>query len=952
MNGPRALGAGSRPARRVDAGFPLALIDRDEPWGLAAHALAAACAGQGSIVLLEGVEGFGKTTLLTSVRAHGDELGMDVLTASGQRHERDFGFGVVLQLFEARLAREGEEERARLLSGSARQALPLFEAGPRSVFSEPSFEVLHDLYRLSAKLAARGPLLLAVDDVDHADEASLRFLLHLGARLEDLPVALVLTTGALPALQADPLVTEIARHPATRRVTLDPLGPEGTARRVREAWLPGAPESACRAIHHASAGNPLLIDALAGELVLGDGSAGMTAADVRSLAPASVSDWAFGQANGADSRAPGLLKAVAILGPGAELRHVAALARLDSEQAATIADSLIASGLLSGHEPLSFTQPAVATAIAATLSPIERATLHRRASRILASEDAASHRIAAHLMAATRSGSGWAVEALCEAAAGSLGAGRPAEAVRYLRRALEEPPPRRLRAHVVFELGCAEATAGEPEAAGRLSEAVESVTAVPEQLGSALDAGRALLALGRQEEAKMILDLALEQAGEEDDELTGRLRAARASTALFGNAEPDGRPLLGEPPEDADHAGKRALLAVHAMEGAIRGRPSAEVRDLAERALARGALLEDETADGAVYYLPAFALSIAEDLQTAEAALTAAVEDARTRGSVLGFANASHMRSIAILLRGRIPDAAADARQALAVERHGWRLSLTGARIVLANCLIERGDLRTARRHLAAAEKGPARHAPIWNAVLGTRARLAFLEGDIEAALADYRLCGELGAAAGADNPAFSPWRSGAAIACAMLGMHAEANELAERELELAEAFGAPGAIGRAMRGLGMIRGPEKGLEALEAAVLRLESSQAALERARTLVEFGAALRRSGRRRDARQPLRLGLDLAQRCGAEALVVRAKNEAKTAGARPRRTALSGVDALTERERQVALLAARGFSNRQIADQLVVTVKTVEWHLGHSFRKLDVDSRERLRDLLES
>ena len=231
---------------------------------------------------------------------------------------------------------------------------------------------------------------------------------------------------------------------------------------------------------------------------------------------------------------------------------------------------------------------------------------------------------------------------------------------------------------MVFELGCAEATAGEPEAARRLSEAVESVTAVPEQLGSALDAGRALLALEPREEAIAILDLGLEQAGEEDDELTGRLRAARASTALFGVPEPDGRPLPDEPPDGAEHAGKRALLAVHAMEGAIRGRPCAEVRDLAERALARGALLEDETADGPVY-LPAFALSIAEDLQTAEAALTAAVEDARTRGSVLGFANASHMRSIAILLRGRIPDAAADARQALAVERHGWRLSLTGA---------------------------------------------------------------------------------------------------------------------------------------------------------------------------------------------------------------------------------------------------------------------------------
>ena len=320
---------GSRLAPRATSrrGLPLALVDRDEPWGLAAQALAAACAGNGSLVLLEGMEGFGKTTLLTSVRTHGDELGMDVLTAAGQRHERDFGFGVVLQLLEARLARAGEEERASLLSGSARQALPLFEPAPRSVFSEPSFEVLHGVYRLCAKFAARGPLLLAVDDVDHADEASLRFLLHLGARLEELPIALVLTAGSLPARQAHPLVGEVARHPATRRLTLGALDADGTARRVRDAWLPGAPESACRAIHHASAGNPLLIDALAGELVSRDGSAGLTAADVRALAPASVSDWAVAHANGVDPRAAGMLKAVAILGPGAELRHVAGLAR-------------------------------------------------------------------------------------------------------------------------------------------------------------------------------------------------------------------------------------------------------------------------------------------------------------------------------------------------------------------------------------------------------------------------------------------------------------------------------------------------------------------------------------------------------------------------------------------------------------------------------------------------
>jgi DNA-binding CsgD family transcriptional regulator len=269
---------------------------------------------------------------------------------------------------------------------------------------------------------------------------------------------------------------------------------------------------------------------------------------------------------------------------------------------------------------------------------------------------------------------------------------------------------------------------------------------------------------------------------------------------------------------------------------------------------------------------------------------------------------------------------------------------------VLANCLIERAEHSAARRHLAAAEKLPYQYAPTRSAVLLTRARLALLEGDVEKALADYSRCGELGKAAGAQNPAMLPWRSGAAIACSLLGRMENAVELAEGELSLAEGFGAPGAIGRALRALGTVRGPERGIEALETAVERTEASQAALERARALVEFGAALRRSGRRRDAREPLRHGLDLAQRCGAEALVARAKDEAKIAGAKPRRTAVSGVDSLTERERQVARLAAQGMSNRQIADALVVTVKTVEWHLGQSFRKLGVDSRAKLRELV--
>ena len=129
-----------------------------------------------------------------------------------------------------------------------------------------------------------------------------------------------------------------------------------------------------------------------------------------------------------------------------------------------------------------------------------------------------------------------------------------------------------------------------------------------------------------------------------------------------------------------------------------------------------------------------------------------------------------------------------------------------------------------------------------------------------------------------------------------------------------------------------------------------LEGSHAALERASALVELGAALRRARRRAAAREYLQSGADLARRCGAETLVARAREELVASGSRPRRVELTGVEALTPRERQVAELAADGLSNREIAEKLFVTLKTVEWHLRNAFEKLEVASRAELRDAL--
>jgi DNA-binding NarL/FixJ family response regulator len=142
----------------------------------------------------------------------------------------------------------------------------------------------------------------------------------------------------------------------------------------------------------------------------------------------------------------------------------------------------------------------------------------------------------------------------------------------------------------------------------------------------------------------------------------------------------------------------------------------------------------------------------------------------------------------------------------------------------------------------------------------------------------------------------------------------------------------------------------DDGLDHLEAACALLEHAPARLERAKALAALGGALRRARRPTDAREPLRKALELAEIAGATALAERTRAEIYATGARPRTAALSGVGALTASERRVADLAADGLSNRDIAQSLYVTAKTVEVHLSSAYRKLGVGSRRGLPSAL--
>jgi ATP/maltotriose-dependent transcriptional regulator MalT len=189
-------------------------------------------------------------------------------------------------------------------------------------------------------------------------------------------------------------------------------------------------------------------------------------------------------------------------------------------------------------------------------------------------------------------------------------------------------------------------------------------------------------------------------------------------------------------------------------------------------------------------------------------------------------------------------------------------------------------------------------------------------------------------------------------VAQAALGDHGQAACLAGEQVALAREAGNPAVPGIALRAQAPTMAGQQAAEALSEAVGLLEHTSARYEQAVALADLGAHLLRAGRRRDAQEPLRRALDLAQRTGAAPLAERARRELLATGARPRRSAVTGPDALTSAERQVAGLAADGLSNRQIAQHLFITQATVETHLRHAFQKLGISARGDLKAQLAS
>ncbi|HEY7077516.1 MAG TPA: LuxR C-terminal-related transcriptional regulator, partial [Solirubrobacteraceae bacterium] len=380
---------------------------------------------------------------------------------------------------------------------------------------------------------------------------------------------------------------------------------------------------------------------------------------------------------------------------------------------------------------------------------------------------------------------------------------------------------------------------------------------------------------------------------------------------------------------------ERVVVASLAMHHVLLADDAATAAGLAARALA-GGLVAEQGGDAISVYDAIYALLTADELDAAAAAADAALADARARGSRLGVARASAFRAQAHLRRGALADAESDARAALEVASgRPWEIvHIAGA--VLAETLVERGRPEDARDVV---EPGELPDTLMRNFGLWARARVRLALGDAAAAAADLRELARREARVRGQNPGAFPHRS--LLALAERGE--EARRLVEDELALATRWGAPTPVGRALRVLGLL---EDDPGTLAEAVAVLARSPARIERARALCDLGSALARRGRRRDAREPLQEALELATRAGAATLAEHAREALLATGARPRRAVRSGVDALTPGELRVVRLAAAGSTNREIAQALFVTTRTVEVHLTHAYRKLGIAGRAEL------
>jgi DNA-binding CsgD family transcriptional regulator len=927
------------------------LVERDREIHALAHAVEQACAGQGGAIAVLGSAGAGKTSLL----GHAARLpGPTVLSATASELEQEFPFGVVRQLFERQVHTGAAVPGAGPLSGAARLAAPALGLDEDPVLVRPTFSTFHGLYWVVANLSADGPLLLVVDDAQWADDASLQFLTYFVRRVVDLPV-LVLIAGRTGDPAADrPAVLELFAEAALTTLAPAPLS-RGAVRGILENAIRQPPQAALVDLFYENtAGNPFLVRELAlhvgREETEADGADGVGA-------PESISRSISLRLRRLGPHVRALAEATVILGDGCAVDEAAELAGISFEDAAGAAAQMMRAEILRPAERLSFVHPLVRTAVDEGLTPAERTARHGRAAVLLMSRGAARDRVAAQLLKSSPSLNRQAAQLLREAGEEAMAMGAPATAALFLARAIPEDPGHDAGGELHYELGLALALSGDARSAVPVLRRSYAGSRDPMELArrcrtlwlalvntSAVDAGFELLRstiarIGDENrEARLLVEAEFFTAGFLD------ARRLHDAWAVLTPAEA----LAGDSPAE------RRLLAIHATRLLYRpGVAAASVAEVALRAMGTGTLVRENLIDASQWVWSITSFLLTDQLDAAEAGLTVALEAAHATGSVQTLAIVHELRAWLRLRQGRLAEAEADALDALArlaelpptPPRNLIRIASTrvAVRVLLARGRIDEAD-QLIRAH---GFDGDLPAELRQTRLRFERCLVRLAQGRTDEGLADALAIAAFNADHGLEDVADAPWRTAAATAYAMRGETPRAIALADEHLALVRSWNVSRDTGTALRTRAYVEpDSDRRLELLEGALAAFVDALAPVEAVETQAELGRALLRAGRRTEARDMLAEALDGATRCGARRLVGRITSDLRVAGGRPRRVLISGVDALTPAERQTADLAAHGLSNRDVAQDLFLSVRTVENTLRRVYRKLDINSRDQL------
>jgi DNA-binding CsgD family transcriptional regulator len=894
------------------------LVERDHQLRVLEDLLICCGKGGGGAARVSGPVASGKTELVQCFVGHATDAGARVLTAVGSRAEQMLPLGVVGQLLPTR----DLPQFAGLLTDGARMSWP--DAGCVAVDLAVA-PVLQGFCQVILELAEQRPLVIVVDDAQHADVPSLQCLCSVIRRLRNAPV-LVLLVESDGLSTAHPLLhDELARAPRCLSIQLEPLSRHGVA-----TFLSRYPDLPTADFYDLSGGNPLLLQALVEDC----------AAAQRPLAAGD----AFARAvvsclYRSESMSTAVARALAVLGEPEPASTLGRLLDLDADLVRRSVELLNRAGILNAGW---FRHSRAREAVLVGMSPAERAAMHRQVATLLHSDGAPAAAVSRHLVLASRIDAPWVQPVLREAAEQALPDGDVGHALQCLRLAREACSDGRHRAETTLMLARVEWRLDPSGVLRHLPSLVDAVRDGHLDGPHATVAVSYLLWHGLVDEATQTLTV-LCSAERIDSETAGALsisllwmayafpervdqvRQHWQMLSLHGVVPPDTPPQLAVSVLAAMMARSQHGDAVAAAEQLLqRIRPNDET--LGPISVAIAALVFTERLCAAVCWCD---LALGEE--TARKATTCQ-------------ALSAYVRAELALREGDLAAAGEHVQQALSgLSPKGWGVAIGNvlSTAVLANT--SAGRYEVAARQLRVPVPGSMFRTPFGLKYLHARGTYYLATKRVRAAVSDFQMCGDIMASWGIDMPALAPWRTDLAEAYIALGRPRQGMALAHEQLRRLTDEQTR-VRGVTLRTLAAASEPALRPALLREAVDLLQAGGNRLEVAEALADLGDALHQNGESRHARTVFRTARKMVGEYPATALPLAVMDRARLADSS------DGVTALSEAERRVAILAASGHTNREIASKLYVTVSTVEQHLTRVYRKLRVNRRADLRTQL--